>query len=89
MHYGAVLAKARMALEIGNQGVDISGLKPPKNILKSVQDAETLLAKKRVPLDTAPNYYLGDSIPAKNAKHILVIASWRSGITKVFICSNK
>jgi hypothetical protein len=81
MHYGAALAKTRMALEIGDLGIDISEMKPPKNISKSIQDSETLLATNKVPLDSAPNYYLGDSIPAKHAKHILVITSWRSGST--------
>ena len=81
MHYGAALAKTRMALEIGDHGIDISEYKPPKNISKSIQDSEILLDKNKIHLDSAPNFFLGDSIPAKNAKHILVITSWRSGST--------
>ena len=81
MHYGAALAKTRMALEMGDQAQDISESKPPKTISASILDAEKMLAKSKVPLENAPNYYLGDSIPAKHAKHILVITSWRSGST--------
>jgi hypothetical protein len=81
MHYGAALTKTRMALEMGEQAQDISEYKPPKTISTSIGDSEKMLAKSKVALESAPNYYLGDSIPAKHAKHILVITSWRSGST--------
>jgi hypothetical protein len=45
--YGVALAKTGMALEFGDQGIDISDFKPSKKISKSIQDAETLLAKNR------------------------------------------
>ena len=81
MHYGAAITKMRLALELGDQEVDISNYRPQKTVSKSVQDSEDILSKHKIHLDNAPNYFLGDSIPANKAKHILVITSWRSGST--------
>jgi hypothetical protein len=53
--------------------VDISNLKPPKNVSKDLQDSEALLAKNRVPLVSSQDQFVGDQVPVEKARNILIL----------------
>jgi len=81
IHYGAAIIKTRMAMELGDRPIDISGLQPPTKISEDLQESEAILDKNRLPLASAPGSFLGDSLPPGAAKHVLILTSWRSGST--------
>lgn len=81
IHYGTAIIKTRMAMELGDRPVDISGLKAPTKISDDLQASEAILDKNRLPLASVPGSFLGDSLPPDTAKHVLILTSWRSGST--------
>ena len=81
IHYGTAIIKSRMAMELRDHPIDISVINAPVNVSIALKDAEILLDKHKIPLDVVPHYNLGDPIAAADARHILVLTSWRSGST--------
>lgn len=58
------------------QSLDISKYKPLQSISKRVVESEKYLSQVKIPLKSIPKYNLGDTIPAEDAKHILVVTRY-------------
>jgi hypothetical protein len=81
IRFGSALIKTRLAMEFGDRPVDVSNLKPPTKLPADLQESETLLDEKKLPLDGFPGKILGDTHSANEARHVLILTSWRSGST--------